>query len=72
MIKIFLHVVMLKRKRNDYNNDFKKSIIKILRITLLLMFINKNLKILRELITKNVLVFLVCSLKSASDNMIYR
>ena len=56
-IKTFLHVTILKRKRNDYNNYFKKLIVKMLRVTLLLMLVNKNLKILRKLIAKNVLVF---------------
>ena len=56
-MKIFLHVAILKRKRNNYNNNFEKLIIKILRVTLLLMLVNENLKILRKFITKNVLIF---------------
>ena len=57
MIKIFLYVAMLKRMRNNYDNNFKKLIVKILRVTLLLMLVNENLKILRKLITKNILIF---------------
>ena len=48
---------ILKRKKNDYNNNFKKLIVKILRTTLLLMLVIKDLKILRKLITKNVFIF---------------
>ena len=57
IMKIFLHVAMLKRKRENYDNNFKKLIIKMLRAALLLMLVNKNLKILRKLIIKNILVF---------------
>ena len=55
--KIFLYITILKRKRKNYNDDFDKLIVKMLRVILLTMFINKSLKILQKLITKNVLVF---------------
>ena len=44
IIKIFLHIAILKQKQEDHDINFKKLLIKILRTTLLIMFVNKNLK----------------------------
>ena len=46
MMKIFLHIVILKQKRENYNINLEKSSIKMLRTALLTMLANKNLKIL--------------------------
>ena len=56
-MKFFLHIVILKRKQEDYNINLEKSSIKISRTALLTMFANKNLKISQNSITKNVLIF---------------
>ena len=55
--EIFLHVVILKRKRNDYNDDFKNSTVKTFRYTILTMLINNNLTKLQNTIIKKTLIF---------------
>ena len=57
IIKIFLHLAILKQKQKGYDINLEKLSIKTLRAALLTMFANKNSKILQNSITKDVLIF---------------
>ena len=54
--KIFLHVVILKRKRDDYNDDFENSTVKTFRYVMLIMLTNNDLTKLQNATIEKTLI----------------
>ena len=52
-----MHIVILKQKQDNYNNNFKESTVKMFQTVMLIILTNDNLKKLRNSNIKNMLIF---------------